>query len=694
MADRNFALRIETAGVEAAEAGFHKIGEAGAAAGRAVASGFRSANDNLESAAGKLPGLYDKVAEAAKGAAEHTGGGASALLKWAAAGSVVALAGVGVYEIFSKIRGEAVELSKQSLKTAVDVETLQKILFAGGTQGVSEKDLTSSLAESAKKLNEIRHGGEEELTKFLDANNIKYRDRNGQLIQANQLLLAGADLIARAATYQDKVKAVGILGLSEETIPLLERGRAGIEKLMEEAQRAGAVRSKELIDADAEVARKWNETTTRWATTLKGAVLDVADYFRDTLKPAADDALANLNRLTQGLTGEQLRSLAQQKARPLLEALGVDFSQIETDPEVARRLNPDTATLDARARARDREMVDQLNARRAAREAAAKPPSGSLAFPKAEEEDASPHYDRVTEAIKRRRDEYAAEAGAVGLSTEAKVRGKAAADLFAAARRDEVELTGEETRKILELAAAEGRAAQAAKDAEQRWRGITDAVQFGGNQLISVLDKVGERGARLSDIFRSVEQAIRHALLQAALLGQGPFAGILGLQAVPGTGAPGGVLGSALSSLGPGPPSLAFDLGGIMTRYGALPLHRYDAGGVADRPQLALFGERGRKRPEAYVPLPDGRSIPVSISTAGAHIAPAAPSSGNVYVHNYGSTEVSAQRQPNPAGGMDWHLTVRNIMRGELQDDVMNGGPISQAYAHRFGLNGAAGLAR
>lgn len=50
--------------------------------------------------------------------------------------------------------------------------------------------------------------------------------------------------------------------------------------------------------------------------------------------------------------------------------------------------------------------------------------------------------------------------------------------------------------------------------------------------------------------------------------------------------------------------------GGIMTSAGPLPLKAYSKGGIANKPQLALFGE-GRMN-EAYVPLPDGRSIPVS----------------------------------------------------------------------------------
>lgn len=70
---------------------------------------------------------------------------------------------------------------------------------------------------------------------------------------------------------------------------------------------------------------------------------------------------------------------------------------------------------------------------------------------------------------------------------------------------------------------------------------------------------------------------------------------------------------SDLSELGSLLPALAFANGGIMTSRGRLQLNRYAMGGVANSPQLAMFGE-GRN-PEAYVPLPDGRSIPVSMKT-------------------------------------------------------------------------------
>lgn len=59
----------------------------------------------------------------------------------------------------------------------------------------------------------------------------------------------------------------------------------------------------------------------------------------------------------------------------------------------------------------------------------------------------------------------------------------------------------------------------------------------------------------------------------------------------------------------------AFANGGIMTSNGEVNLHKYASGGIATSPQLALFGEGSM--PEAYVPLPDGRSIPVSFRGNG-----------------------------------------------------------------------------
>lgn len=100
-----------------------------------------------------------------------------------------------------------------------------------------------------------------------------------------------------------------------------------------------------------------------------------------------------------------------------------------------------------------------------------------------------------------------------------------------------------------------------------------------------------------------LEAALKKALVQLILFNEGAFAVQGG-----GKGLLGGLGGGIFSFLG----SLFAD-GGIMTPGGPvnLPVRAYAGGGIANSPQLAVFGEGDMA--EAYVPLPDGRSIPVTL---------------------------------------------------------------------------------
>ncbi len=98
-------------------------------------------------------------------------------------------------------------------------------------------------------------------------------------------------------------------------------------------------------------------------------------------------------------------------------------------------------------------------------------------------------------------------------------------------------------------------------------------------------------------------------------------------------------------------------LGGIMTSDGSMPLNRYSMGGIANRPQLALFGE-GRT-PEAFVPLPDGRRIPVAMQGGG---------NTSVVVHvnvESGSQNVTSSGQNAEALGKTIAAAVRSTLISE-----------------------------
>lgn len=111
----------------------------------------------------------------------------------------------------------------------------------------------------------------------------------------------------------------------------------------------------------------------------------------------------------------------------------------------------------------------------------------------------------------------------------------------------------------------------------------------------------------------------------------------------------------------------AFESGGVMTSYGKMPLNSYLNGGIGYSPQVALFAE-GRK-PEAYVPLPDGRTIPVTMQGGGSG---ACTINTNVYVQADGSSKVSSD--VNGAQGKALGAMIEGAVVGVIVREKRAGG--------------------
>lgn len=110
-----------------------------------------------------------------------------------------------------------------------------------------------------------------------------------------------------------------------------------------------------------------------------------------------------------------------------------------------------------------------------------------------------------------------------------------------------------------------------------------------------------------------------------------------------------------------------FENGGIMTEFGSAPLKKYANGGIANSPQLALYGEG--KTPEAYVPLPDGRTIPVTLK-GGAQQATAVESNNvqiNITVNNDGSSTSDAS-----GGAAELYKRMGERIKSVVREELMN----------------------
>lgn len=121
--------------------------------------------------------------------------------------------------------------------------------------------------------------------------------------------------------------------------------------------------------------------------------------------------------------------------------------------------------------------------------------------------------------------------------------------------------------------------------------------------------------------------------------------------------------------------------GGIMSQYGSLELRKYANGGVANSPQMAMFGEGSMN--EAYVPLPDGRTIPVTMSGGGG---------SNVTVNVINAPAGTETRETqNPDGSTNIDVIIAQV-EGKISQNVSKGrGSLSSVMEKTYGLNRAMG---
>lgn len=88
------------------------------------------------------------------------------------------------------------------------------------------------------------------------------------------------------------------------------------------------------------------------------------------------------------------------------------------------------------------------------------------------------------------------------------------------------------------------------------------------------------------------------------------------IMAITGLGAPVAAAGAGAAAANAAP---AAEYGMLANRgvVGTVPARRFERGGIVREPTIALFGEGSASRGEAFVPLPDGRRIPVDMRGGG-----------------------------------------------------------------------------
>lgn len=184
--------------------------------------------------------------------------------------------------------------------------------------------------------------------------------------------------------------------------------------------------------------------------------------------------------------------------------------------------------------------------------------------------------------------------------------------------------------------------------------GFSDLIQSMIADLIKL--KVQQQSAPwLDKVFGAAGDAILGYFTDGAGAAGAQIGGASGAYGAPAAygvqpGSTYGSLGSGFSSAG-----TPFANGGIMTAFGPAELRKYANGGIANSPQVAIYGEGSMN--EAYVPLPDGRSIPVTM-TGGQQGAAGGTPNITINMINQSGTPMNATQGGSRFDGKQMILDV------------------------------------
>lgn len=528
---------------------------------------------------------------------------------------ILAGAGIGGIEELGRTILEAVskaaKLDALSEKIGLNTDALQGLHLGAVQADMSFEDMDKTLLRFSKTLGEAANGQGEYL-KTLRA--------NGQQIQGSFLgnLQQLADLVHNAKNEQEALLIVTqAMGKgSDGWLEVLKKGSGNLQQLGEEAQKAGGHIDKELF---AE-ARKLDE---EWAK-LMSNMTGYTEKFAINAAKTIGDIFGNAGKISDSLMNGDMRGFFFGHEGGLSGAIG-DF--------LLGKETKDTTTAPAPV-SNAAAKADRLG-------------KTTKAFNPEDAEKQKRAIEALTRAIKQQFDTFTngltrSDEQTAALRLQAETMGKTAGEI--ARMRTEQELLNVANRAGLPVDAALNaeieRKANAAADAAQ----ALDDLQ----QRQEVIDGLN---STLKDSFSSFVDDIRSGIdpVEALTNALGHLAEQLTNLAIdtaftaltkPGGPAAGGI-GGLLGKL------FGFAKGGIMTGRGPVPLRSYAGGGVANSPQLAMYGEGSR--PEAFVPLPDGKRIPVNLNIPS--LSGTSRGGGmQVNVYNNGPGQARTQERNGPNG--------------------------------------------
>ncbi len=442
---------------------------------------------------------------------------------------------LGAADAVQNMTAEMSKLVDVADKVGVTVEQLQELRFAGEQNSVAFNTTDMALQRFSRRIAEAANGSGE-LLPILKANNLELRDSDGNLRPLIDILKDYADLVRNAGSNSEQLllsfKAFDSEGAAY--VNVLRDGAAGLDEMAEKARETSRVFDDDFARRIKQIDQEFSDFATNISTHIKGGILDLVS------------ALAQLREQVHDLAGS-----------------GIDQQIARFKNELNAALEAPVGSLQRRSAPRYLKLIEDLQSKKFAVSNPSDDGSGETTDPRV--------FGSLVPVPRLRPPRTIIPDGGVRSSAISNLeRQRAAADKLIATLEHELNLIGlsaveQEVMNNLRQAGAGAteqqrgaiasltRELEAARVAEQAMAEIMDLFAQTATSAISGLINGTES---LSDSLRRLVDQLAAAALQAALLGNGPLAGLFGgggglLPALFGGGSPFNLLAGARAQGGP-----------------------------------------------------------------------------------------------------------------------------------------------
>jgi hypothetical protein len=455
------------------------------------------------------------------GASAQSAGNSIVGMTLAVAGVGLAVAGAiaGLRSFFDYVGQQTqqlVDLEDHAQLAGMSLKEFQETLFAARAGGVSDKDFFSGIDKISADL--VQAGQQAtEFGRLFEANGLKIKDANGQLISTKQALTDIMGLMEGASPAVQQ-RIASIAGLSASWIPFLREGVDQFEAMKQKAQDLGIIIDDGTVAKAREFNAQWKEAVAAWDLQFKASLASILPL----LVQAAELARTVLDGIgsATGTFGRWLTPIDEQnkaqlndtindvyRLREAVEVLGGTIDKNSFQGFRAANLAsvlglPENATID-----QVNALLDKLQSRydSAPTRLTVTPANNSTVLPMTGSKD---DIQKATDAIEQHIAKMQADAEATGQGAAELARLRAEAQLYAAAERAGYSDLEQFADRFATLAERAGQAAEAlakAKVAAEIRTGQNTA--FLGEGDVAIAQKLRDIYPDVATALNSVEAA-------------------------------------------------------------------------------------------------------------------------------------------------------------------------------------------